>query len=211
MALFEVTPLPRIATGPDLGCSREFYPARLSGPTRPASALRLIVIHSTESDSARSSAQYFQSPAASGATQVLLGEDGCYRSVDDLRIPAGAPGANEDGLHVEIAGYAKWTTEQWYRNAPGALAQLPGVLRAWSDAYGIPLRYVDWQGLKRGERGVTTHADVTRAFSGGSGHMDPGKGFPLEDMLARARGSVVVELGIAGLVGWAISKYMGWL
>jgi hypothetical protein len=164
------------------------------------------VIHSTESPSARSSARYFQDPSSGGSTQIVLGEDGCYRSVEDLRIPAGAPGANQDGLHVEVAGYAKWTREQWLQNAPVALEALPGVLRAWSDAYGIPLRHVDAAGLLRGERGVTTHADVTKAYSKGEGHWDPGSGFPLEDVLARARGSVLFDVAAVGLVGWLVAR-----
>lgn len=208
MSLFEITPLPQIVRGPDLGCSHEFYPAHHSGPKRSANELRLIVIHSTESPSARSSARYFQESTAGGSTQVLVGEDGCYRSVDDLRIPAGAPGANKDGLHVEVAGYAKWSREQWYENAPGALAALPGILRAWSDAYGIPLEYVDHKGLLRGERGVTTHADVTRAYSAGEGNYDPGKGFPLDEVLAAARGSVIVDLAVVGTLGWLVAKLL---
>jgi hypothetical protein len=206
MSFFEIAPLPQIVRGPDLGCSREFYPAHLSGPTRSASSLRVIVLHSTESPSARSSARYFQDPGATGSTQVLVGEDGCYRSVDDLRVPAGAPGANHDGLHVEVAGYAKWSRDQWWENAPRALEALPGILRAWSDAYGIPLHYVDHKGLLRGESGVTTHADVTRAYSGGEGHYDPGKGFPLDEVLTAARGSLLTDLAVVGTLGWLVSK-----
>lgn len=209
MALFEASPLPLSPSsfGGGLGCNYAYYPARLVGGKRSPSSLKWIVIHSTESASARGSAEYFQSPTSGGSTNLLVGEDGCYRSVDDLRIPAGAPGANEKGLHVEVAGYAKWTRDQWYQNAPGALDKLVAVLSHWSDAYGIPLRHVDAEGLRRGDMGVTTHADVTRAFSGGAGHTDPGKGFPLDDVLERARGGVVLGAAIVVGVAYGLWRY----
>lgn len=40
-------------------------------------------------------------------------------------------------------------------------------------AYGLPLRFVSARGLRAGRRGVTTHAEVTKAW-GQSDHWDPG-------------------------------------
>ena len=51
---------------------------------------------------------------------------------------------------------------------------------------GIPLQFVDADGLVAKKRGVTTHACVTQAFHR-STHTDPGAAFPLDTYLARAR------------------------
>lgn len=171
-----------------LSCSTKFYPARLRGGTRKASQLRLIVMHSTESTgSAANVASYFQSPSSGGSTQVVVGEDGCFRCVGDLETPAGAPGANLDGLHIEVVGRAAWTRAEWLQNAPRALVEAARVLAYWSKTYKIPLAELDVAAVKDPRRrGVVTHKTISQAFKQ-SDHVDPGPGFPLDWVLARAR------------------------
>ena len=52
--------------------------------------------------------------------------------------------------------------------------------------HGIPVQYVDAEGLKRGDRGITTHHAVTLAFRK-SDHTDPGEHFPLDWFLGLVR------------------------
>jgi hypothetical protein len=52
--------------------------------------------------------------------------------------------------------------------------------------WGLPVNFVDAAGLRAGHAGVTTHAEVTKAF-GKSTHTDPGKGFPMGRFLDMVR------------------------
>jgi len=167
-------------------CSRKFYPARLVGGARKADRIKWIVVHSSESTSgAANVASWFQSPDSGGSTQVVVGEDGCFRCVDDLRIAAGAPPLNEEGLHIEFVGLAKWTRREWLARQR-TLALGTGVLARWSREFGVPLAHVGVKGLLSGVPGVVTHEDVSIAFKQ-SDHVDPGKNFPLEELLGVAR------------------------
>lgn len=171
-----------------LELSTKYQPARLIGGARKPEALKYIVLHSTESTgTAAAVASYFQSPSSGGSSQVVVGEDGAFQCVPDLRQPAGAPGANSDGLHIEVVGLAKWTREEWLSRAPKALRRCAEVLGQWARDYKIPLAFLDAADLKEGvRRGVTTHYEVSQAFKQ-SDHWDPGKGFPLDYVLEMAR------------------------
>lgn len=174
--------------GRKVPCSTKFMPARLAGGIRKPGALHVIVLHSTESTGpAANVASYFQSSGAGGSAQIVVGEDGCFRSLPDLQEPAGAPGTNSDGLHIEIVGLAKWTRAEWLERAPRALDLAARVLAEWSQTFKIPLAFLDAAALKTGHaRGVTTHNEVSKAFKK-SDHWDPGPGFPLDMLLERAR------------------------
>ena len=166
--------------------SRRFFPAAHFGGARDPSRLRVIVLHSTEGGSASGAASWFQNEASGGSTQLVAGEDGLYRSVDDLRIPWGAQGANSDGLHIELAGFAKWSRDQWMEKRQ-TLENAASAIGKWSRQYGIPLRYIEGEELANDRtRGVTTHVAVTKAYKKGD-HWDPGPGFPLDYVLERAK------------------------
>lgn len=163
-----------------------FFPARLGTQKRSPEQIRWIVIHSTEGGTGASNASYFQSPSSGGSTQLITGEDGLYRSVDDLVVPAGAPGANTEGLHIEFVGFAKWPREEWLRRKK-TLHQGAKALAEWSHRYKIPLKRLTVEDLKNPKsRGITTHLDVSRAFKK-SDHGDPGSGFPMDVLINEAR------------------------
>lgn len=183
----EEPPPPPVEKPTPVECSKKFFPARIVGGARDPSRIRLIVIHSTEGSTAAGAASWFQNEKAGGSTQIVVGNDGCFRSVDDLRMPAGAQGANEDGLHIEIAGFAKWSRDQWFSKAEKALENAASVIGQWSAKYGIPLEYLEGDALRdKSNRGVTTHVAVVKAFKKGD-HWDPGPGFPLDHVLERAK------------------------
>lgn len=171
--------------GPQMPEPTGVIPASIQGGTRDLSRIRLIVLHSTESDGgARNIANYFASGSAGGSTQLVVGEDGIFRCVEDDRICAGAPGANEDGLHIEIVGRAAWTREQWLER-PTTLNNAAVCVAAWCGMYGIPIGMTDVldpQALLDPDRKmITTHRAVSLAFRK-SDHMDPGLGFPYDQM-----------------------------
>jgi hypothetical protein len=179
--------LARRAGAPPMPRCREQWAAHHGG-RRDMSKARLIVLHSTEGDTAASAAGWFQSPDSAGSAHVVVDDVECVRTLPDDVEPWGAAGANHDGLHLEMAGHAlKYSRADWLSHVM-MLDRAAGVVAAWSRQYRIPVRFVDAAGLRRGERGVTTHREVTRAYSGGAGHVDPGPAFPLGWLLDRAGG-----------------------
>lgn len=156
-------------------CDPQFRAAHDSGPRR-ASDIRHVVLHSTEGGTARSVAQFFAS-TAQASTQLVVDDAGCYRCVPDLVKPWGAPGVNTSGLHTEHCGYAKWTRAEWLIHLSMLRISAQHTAR-WCWQYGIPRRYVGGLALRLGRKGITTHADASKAFGTVGGHTDPGPGFP---------------------------------
>jgi hypothetical protein len=159
-------------------CNRDFYPAFRSSGTRPLSAIKWVVLHSTEGGTARGVAAYFEGPFADddgGSTHLVVDDVICYRCLPNGAVCWGAPGANYNGFHIEQCGFARWSTVIWK-------SHLNTLKRsAWKTAFhcrlfGIPPVFVKAAGLKAGKAGVTTHVECSKAFGGD--HTDPGKGWP---------------------------------
>jgi hypothetical protein len=156
--------------------------------------LRWIVVHDTDGGPfAANAALWFTQPIpiendGPGSTQLVVGRDGCWRTLPDDVVPygVGSP-TNEQGLHIEFAGQASWARDEW--EAEKTTLDLGAqALANWSAWYGIPLQFVDAAGLLAGVPGVTTHLEALKAFPNPKygGHFDPGPGFPMDDLLARA-------------------------
>lgn len=155
-----------------------------SGP-RPKSAIKWVVLHSTEGGNAASVAAFFAG-GAQASTHLVVDNKECYRMVPDLVIPWGAPGVNTGGLHIEQCGYARYSRSEWLTDHGQTLDRSAAKAARWAHMYGIPLRWVGPFGLKLGRKGVTTHADASKAFTPG-GHTDPGPGFPKDVWMSRAK------------------------
>lgn len=148
----------------------------------------LIVIHTMEAPvtlkTAENVASWFggpQHPAASA--HFCVDPDSIVACVHVEDVAWQAPGANNNGIGIEIAGYAKWTRDEWLSDKNSEmLRRVAGLVRWLADHHAVPLVFVDAEGLKRKERGLTTHAAVSKAF-GKSDHWDPGQGFPLDVVL----------------------------
>ena len=153
-----------------------------SGP-RPPGWVRHVVIHSTEGGTAASVAADFATrPRERGAsTQLVIDDKECYRCVPDLVIPWGAPGVNRSGLHIEHCGFAAWLRGEWLLHSP-MLHDSAEKAALWCWLYHIPRRWLTVNELRAGKAGFCRHVDASRAFIG-SGHTDPGAGFPGEAYL----------------------------
>lgn len=154
----------------------------------------LLVVHSMEypekGDSAEAIAAYFA--AGAGGRKASAHECADTNSrvtcVLDKDVAYAAPGANHNGLHLELAGYARQTRAAWLD--PYSRSMLTGPAADWTRekarAYGIPLTYLPAAKLLGPRpRGVTTHNEVRLAF-GLTTHTDPGAGFPMDVLLAAA-------------------------
>jgi N-acetyl-anhydromuramyl-L-alanine amidase AmpD len=156
--------------------------------------VRLIVMHSMEfpekGSTAEDCAKYFQDPRDEhgkprpASAHLCIDNNSIVQSVLDNNIPAAAPGANSDGIHLELAGFAKQTEAEWLddygkdllNNAADAAAQ-------YCLKYDIPVKQLTNDELANGKtRGFVSHAQVSAVFKL-SDHTDPGPGFPWQFFL----------------------------
>jgi len=113
--------------------------------------------------------------------------DSFVQGVPDNRIAYHAPGCNERGIGIEHAGQAFQTREQWLDDFGIQMLSLSAQLTARLVAkWNVPIVYVDAAGLLAKQRGITVHAEVTKAFKR-STHTDPGEGFPIDWYLETVR------------------------
>lgn len=169
-------------------CSRKYTAVHNSG-SRPLSAIKWIVLHSTEGPTAESAASWFANPASEGSAHLVVDNDACFRCMANDDVPWAAPGANENGLHIEQAGYAAWTRTDWRAND---LTLRRAAYKAAQHAkmFNIPLRWVGPVGLRLGRKGLTTHRDISYAWPvqarAAGFHTDPGENYPKDIFLAYA-------------------------
>lgn len=159
------------------------------GRTAP---IRLIVLHTIEiaeiAAAAERCAQYFAtvtSPQVSA--HYCVDSDSVVQCVPEADTAFTAPGANHDGIHIEMAGYARQTAAEWADPYSAAmLERVADLVAELCVRYGIPAKLVDVSGLLGGDRGITTHGLVSKAFKK-SNHTDPGPSFPMGAFLDSVR------------------------
>ena len=146
-------------------------------------AVGWLVVHTAETPegpkTARNVAAYFALKTTQASAHYSVDSLGIIQSVRELDIAWQAPGLNSRSIGIEHAGRASQTLAQW--QDPYSTAMLRLSARLFADLarrYTIPVRYVDAAGLLRGDKGITTHAQVTKAFKR-STHTDPGPNFPM--------------------------------
>ena len=150
----------------------------------------LIVLHSTESPEspgrASQIAKWFAGPTAPKASAHYVVDVGeIWQCVSEHDIAWAAPGANHNGIHIELVGYARQLPEDWTDVYSGAMLERAAKLTAEiCKRYGLPAKVVGVADLLAGASGITRHMDVTRAFKK-STHLDPGEGFPLQRFVQR--------------------------
>lgn len=147
--------------------------------------IRLIVIHSMESqekpNTAETVAAWFSGPTAPQASaHVCVDSNSAVTVVADSDIAWAAPNANNDGLHIEIAGKANQSEAEWNDEySRRALHQAAKVAAAWCIKYKIPaVKLSSAQVASKKAKGICGHITVTKAFPGTGTHTDPGKNFP---------------------------------
>lgn len=158
-------------------CKTTYKAAHHSG-NRPLSQITLIVLHSTEGGTAEGVARYFTTKASGGSAHLVVDDDHCYRCLTNEQIAWGAPGANSQGFHIEQCGYAKWTAAEWKQHSD-TLKRAAFKTAYHCHLFNIPIRFVVAADLVAGRHGITTHAEVSKAWPNSAGnHHDPGTGWP---------------------------------
>jgi len=154
--------------------------------------IRLVVLHTAEIAETLTSAEALArwcngSGAPRASWHFAVDSDSITQSVKEEYVAWHAPGANRVGIGIEMCGRAAQTPEQWdddfSRSVLWRTARLTASLcRRWN----LPVQFVDAAALKYNVRGITTHAEVTKAFKQ-STHTDPGKHFPMDEFLRLVR------------------------
>jgi len=153
-------------------------------------AVRLIVIHSMEApekgDTAEKVARFFQTSDRPASAHLCIDNDSVVRCVRDDDVAFAAPGANADGVHLELAGFARQTETEWL-DPFGVLMleRAADVAAQHCLKYDIPARRLTNAELADASaKGIVSHAQVSETFKK-SDHTDPGSGFPWQFFLER--------------------------
>ena len=153
--------------------------------------IRLICLHTMESQekpgTAVNVAAWFSSKSRAPQASAHMCVDGSQanvkpgakypapivRVVDDGDTAWAAPGANADGLHIEMAGVAAQSSLAVIENAATVAA-------IWCKKYDIPAKHLTLDEVRDGKtKGFIGHIDATKAFpEQGGTHTDPGANFP---------------------------------
>lgn len=165
-----------------------------------------IVLHCMESAEASTTAErcaaYFATlppdtpKAKQTSSHYMLDCDTVVQGVLDHHIAYHAAGANQTGIGLEHAGYARQSRAEWLDpfgdRMLGLSVQLAARLcRRW-DIPATFLRAGDLQ--QKNKAGITTHREVSVAF-GRSTHSDPGPGFPIAWYIERVQAFLVATQG----------------
>jgi N-acetyl-anhydromuramyl-L-alanine amidase AmpD len=175
----------------------------------PASrnAADLIVIHTMETPEAAKQAlgcaRWFAGelaprfPAPRASAHFCVDADEVIQCVRVQDVAWHAPGANRNGVGIEHAGRARQTPEEWADDYSASMLARSAILCAeLCFGLSIPVRFVDAGELAQNmtheklRRGITTHAEVTRAFPKLGTHTDPGPHFPMGAYLEAVREGV---------------------
>jgi cell envelope-related transcriptional attenuator-like protein/N-acetylmuramoyl-L-alanine amidase-like protein len=169
--------------------ARDFFPAlRTGGPRRLPIAY--IVVHSMEAagpDAAASAGRWFRNPDGVGSAHLGVDEQSTQRYLDDATVARGAQPINECSLHIEQAGFAEWSRDEWLRHGQ-TLMRCASKIAEWCAAHAIPPRLLGPGDLQEAgptpdaPQGITAHASVSKAW-GRSDHWDPGPEYPFDFLL----------------------------
>jgi N-acetyl-anhydromuramyl-L-alanine amidase AmpD len=157
--------------------------------------VRLVVIHTPiwreAPDGAEGLGRYFHDMEDSRVASATLGvdSDSIVQYVKDSVVAYAAPGANHDGVHIEIVGTHLQTKAQWrdYFSIT-ALALAADATAQYCLKYDLPIVHLTDDQLARGLPGVVGHDQVSRVYKK-STHTDPGPNFPWIRFMAYAKGA----------------------
>ena len=174
-----------------------FVQARWFTPTT-GRTINKIVLHSMEAPekgtTAEATAHYFATLDRQASAHYCVDSDSIVQCVQCRDVAYGAPGANHDGVHVELAGYARQTAAEWQDVYSTAMLHLAAELcgRLLAPKFQVPALFLTAAMMEANPtaRGFTTHWEVTKAFKR-STHTDPGANFPVAFFMSLVRGEML--------------------
>ncbi len=148
--------------------------------------VRKLVLHSMEAaekgTTAEAVAQYFATTEKKVSSHYCVDSDSIVQCCQTKDVAYGAPGANHDGVQIELAGFARQTRAEWLDDYSLLMLSLAAGLCAQvlCPKHEVPVLYATAGVMKvrPAAAGITLHRDVSAAFKL-STHTDPGAGFPM--------------------------------
>jgi len=165
-----------------------FVQARYYDPGR-TKPIRLIVVHDMEwpekPTAAEDCARMFASKnSPKGSAHYNADNNSVVQSVWDKDTAWGAPGVNAEALHIEHAGYARQSRENWLDEYSLPMLQISAKLAAeLCHRHSLPPVHLTNAQLARGHAGLVDHNQITQVYPGGD-HWDPGPNFPWDVYLS---------------------------
>lgn len=167
---------------------------------KPRSVVDMIVLHCMEAPEAATTAErcavYFATTATVASAHYCVDADSVVQCVPDHCVAYHAPGANHNGIGIELAGYARQSRTEWLDPFGARMLWLAAQLVARKCAErDIPIAYLPAARLLGPRaRGITTHREVSLAFKR-STHSDPGPGFPIDHFLEQVELATDAQVG----------------
>jgi N-acetyl-anhydromuramyl-L-alanine amidase AmpD len=153
-------------------------------PGRPSGTPLWVVVHTAECRESPTAAEALQGwDSVNVSWHYAVDSDSITQSVReaDRSQSVGHNPAQERGVHLELAGYARQTEEEWADDYSQAMLNLGALLVAHiCKRWNIPAEHVGSTEMRANVAGICGHADVTRAWPGTTTHVDPGVHFPWE-------------------------------
>ena len=148
---------------------------------------RLLVLHTTEgAKTIQSLGNFFSNPAAEASSHGGADDTpktiGVYVQRDDVAWTQAD--FNDESIALEICAFARWPTSEWDKH-PVMLDNIARWLAEEAEHFGIPLRRLSPDQAQSNGMGVCEHVDLGPR---GGGHHDCGTGFPIDRVIAAARG-----------------------
>ena len=118
------------------------------------------------------------------SAHVGFDENSGCRYVSDHDVAWAAPGANHNGLHVELAGYSK--NNDWgHQDSLDMLELAAEWVARKAHKYDVRPRKIGAADLRAGRSGICGHINVTHAWPNLGSHTDPGEHFPWSHFMHR--------------------------
>lgn len=165
---------------------------------RKPADIRLEVLHAMQApekpNTAENVALWFAGPSAPrGSAHYCFDNDSEVQCVLDKDVAWAAPGANHDGRHYELSGYAQQTAEEWTDLFSLAmLVRCSLVMAKKAEESGNPVIWLTNREIERGKRGICHHLQISQVYKKSS-HWDVGYNFPVDLFLSLVRSAPLLD------------------
>jgi N-acetyl-anhydromuramyl-L-alanine amidase AmpD len=168
----------------------DFVQARWFTRVTTKRRIDFLVLHDMEwperPTTAEDCARFFATTDIKASAHYNVDVDSIVQSVRENDIAYHAP-PNTHSIGVEHAGYARQSRAQWLDDYGQKMLRLSaGLVAELLVKYDLPAVFLSPADLRAGKRGITTHANVSKAW-GQTTHTDPGPDFPIDWYMARVR------------------------
>lgn len=174
--------------------SPNFTKGRLRSP-------RVIVIHTMETNETSQIGEsiaknWFGVSSSKVSAHFIVDTDSVVQCVALGDTAWAAPGANTDGIQVELAGRSSQSSSDWQDQGSVATGLIASdLIGRLCHVYGIPIRRLTNAELRAGASGIVGHDQVSAVYKV-SDHGDPGPNFPWYPFL-----ELVGTVGARGIPG----------